>query len=295
MSIWIDFLGAEIRYVDTPSFGRVRIAEAGKGKPEALFLMHGIGGHIEAYSKNVVTLGEYFHVIAFDFVGHGLSEKKTDIEYPASIYADQLKELMDALGIDRAHISGESLGGLVTGLFAVKYPERCLRLILNTAGGIPIMTEKGRQDLVNLATLTEKNYGKPPSFESIKERMQWLIYEGNWGLLTDELIESRLAIYSRPDFQKSAPLVFARLNQAKAGGGQSMPDAMELEKIEQEALLLWTTHNPIHDVPAAEAALPRLKKGKLYVMRKDCGHWPQYESPEEFDAVVVKYLTTGEV
>lgn len=295
MSIWIDFLSAEIRYVDTPSFGRVRIAEAGKGKPEALFLMHGIGGHIEAYSKNVVPLGEHFHVIAFDFVGHGLSEKKTDIEYPASIYADQLKELMDVLGIEKAHISGESLGGLVTGLFAVKYPERCLRLILNTAGGIPIMTDKGRQDLVNLATLTEKNYGKPPSFESIKERMQWLIYEGNWDLLTDELIESRLAIYSRPDFQKSAPLVFARLNQAKAGGGKAMPDAMELEKIEQEALLLWTTHNPIHDVPAAEAALPRLKKGKLYVMRKDCGHWPQYESPEEFDAVVVKYLTTGEV
>lgn len=292
MSIWLDFLGAEIRFVDTPSFGRVRVAEAGKGHPEALFLMHGIGGHLEAYSKNVATLGRHFHTIAFDFVGHGLSEKKTDIEYLPQIYAEQLKELMDALGIAKAHISGESLGGMVAGLFAIKYPQKTLRVILNTTGGIPIASEKGRQDLIDLATLTQANVGKPPSFESITGRMRWLIYEGNWDLLTDELINSRLAIYQQPDFQKSAPLVFSRLNKAK--DGNTAPDMVEIENIEAETLLLWTTHNPIHDVAAAELALPRLRKGKLYVMKKDCGHWPQYESPEEFDTVVVKYLQTGE-
>ncbi len=293
MSIWLDFLGAEIRYVQTPTYGRVRIAEAGKENPEALFLMHGIGGHIEAYSKNVVTLGKHYHVIAFDFVGHGLSEKKTDIEYPPQGYAEQLKELMDVLGIEKAHISGESLGGMVAGHFAIKYPEKTLRVILNTTGGIPLVNEKGRQDLINLANLTEKNYGKPPSFESVKERMQWLLYEGNWDLITEELVNSRLAIYKDPDFQKSAPLVFARLNKAKAG--DTMPDMVELENIQAETLLLWTTYNPIHDVDAAKSALPRLKKGKLYVMKKDCGHWPQYESPEEFDEVVIKYLKTGEI
>jgi pimeloyl-ACP methyl ester carboxylesterase len=293
MSIWLDFLGAEIRFVDTPTYGRVRIAEAGKGNPEALFLMHGIGGHVEAYSKNVVSLGKHFHTIAFDFVGHGLSEKKLDIQYPPQGYAEQLKELMDVLGIERAHISGESLGGMVAGHFAIKYPEKTLRVILNTTGGIPIASEKGRQDLINLATLTQANVGKPPCFESIADRMRWLIYEGNWDLLTDELINSRLRIYQQPDFQKSAPLVFARLNAAK--DGNTLPDMVEIENIEAETLLLWTKHNPIHDVAAAELALPRLQKGKLYVMKKDCGHWPQYESPEEFDDVVVTYLKTGEV
>ena len=94
MSIWLDFLGAEIRFFDTPTYGRVRVAEAGKGKPEALFLMHGIGGHIEAYSKNVVTLGRSFHTIAFDFVGHGLSEKKTDIS--SSSFAGTTGEFITA-------------------------------------------------------------------------------------------------------------------------------------------------------------------------------------------------------
>ena len=60
MSVWLDFLGAEIRFVDTPTYGRVHIAEAGKGNAETLILMHGIGGHIEAYSKNVDSLSKDF-------------------------------------------------------------------------------------------------------------------------------------------------------------------------------------------------------------------------------------------
>lgn len=292
MSIWLDFLGAEIRYVDLPTYGRTRIAEAGHGKPEALILMHGIGGHLEAYAKNVVALGEHYHVIAFDYVGHGLSAKKLDIEYSISDYVEQLRELMDVIGIDKAHISGESLGGVVTGGFAVRYPHRVMRAVFNTTGGIPIVSEKGRQDLKNLAELSAKSSGQKPSFDSVLARMQWLLYEGNWNLLNEELVNSRLALYSREDFQASAPLVYSRLRKVNEGG---TPDMIELEKVQCESLLLWTHHNPIHDVAAAESALPRLPKGQLYVMKKLAGHWPQYESPEEFNQVVLNFLSSGRV
>lgn len=294
MSIWLDFFGAEIRYVDTPTFGRTRIAEAGRGNAETLFLMHGIGGHIEAYAKNVTPLGQTFHVVAFDFVGHGLSAKPTDIAYQPATYVAHLRELMDVLGIKRAHISGESLGGLVAAAFAVQYPERTLKTVLNTAGGIPIVSAKGRKDLADLAELSARNVGKPPTAETVRARMQWLIHESNWDrLLDDELIESRLRIYRQPDFQAAAPLVFARLNRAV--GGDTSPDMVELERIEAESLLFWTKYNPIHDVDAAEAALPRLKHGKLYVMKGDAAHWPQYEWPDEFNNVVSHYLLTGQI
>lgn len=294
MSIWLDFFGAEIRYVDTPTFGRTRIAEAGKGRPQTLMLMHGIGGHIEAYAKNVVALGEDFHVVAFDFVGHGLSNKPTDIVYNPALYVEHLRELMDAMGIDKAHISGESLGGMIAGGFAIKYPERTLRTVLNTTGGIPIVSDKGRQDLADLATLSAKNVGKPPTPETVRGRMQWLIHESNWErLLDDELVQSRLRIYQQPDFQAAAPLVFARLN--KAASGDTAPDMVEIENIQAETLLFWTKYNPIHDVDAAQAALPRLKHGKLYVMKGNAAHWPQYEWPEEFNSVVARFLKTGEV
>ncbi|MNF86349.1 4,5:9,10-diseco-3-hydroxy-5,9,17-trioxoandrosta-1(10),2-diene-4-oate hydrolase [compost metagenome] len=167
-----------------------------------------------------------------------------------------------------------------------------MRAVFNTTGGIPIVSAQGHQDLKNLAELSAKSSGKQPDFDSVMARMQWLLYEGNWNLLSDELVNSRLAIYSRADFQASAALVYARLKKVNEGG---MPDMIELEKVQCQALLLWTSHNPIHDVAAAESALPRLAKGQLYVMKKLAGHWPQYESPEEFNAVMLGFLATGRV
>lgn len=293
MSLWLDFMGAEIRWVETPGFGRTRIAEAGRGNPETLFLMHGIGGHLEAYAKNVVALSRRFHVVAFDFVGHGLSEKKADIVYNAETWGEQLRQLMDALGVERAHLSGESLGGMVAANFAIRHPRKVLRLVLNTTGGIPIVSARGRRDLEELAALSARNTGGPPTFDGVQERMRWLIYKDNWNLLTSELIESRLRIYRDEEFQKVAHLVFQRLS--RAARGDTDPDMIPLEKIEAETLLFWTDHNPIHDVDAAAAALPRLRNGKLYVMKTPAGHWPQYEDPAEFNAVVARYLQSGEV
>lgn len=293
MSLWMDLLGATVRYVETPSFGNIRIVEAGAGKPEALFLMHGIGGHLEAYAKNVLALSAHYHVVAFDFVGHGLSDKPLDIDYLPATYARQLGELMDALGIARAHISGESLGGWVAGTFAVMCPFRVKRLILNTTGGIPIVSEKGRRDLQNLEELSRRNVGQVPTIETVRRRMQWLMHESNWPLLDNELVGSRLAIYLRPDFQQAAPKVLALLKSADAGAGA--PVMIELGKLACDTLFFWTRFNPIHDLEAATAACAQVHGGQLYVMHADAAHWPQYEAPAEFNAVVHRFLQTGKV
>src|SRR2546429_6562623 len=64
MSLWLDMLGAEIRFVDTRSFGRTRIAEAGRGQPETLVFLHGIGGHPAAHAQNHTSLADRFHPLA---------------------------------------------------------------------------------------------------------------------------------------------------------------------------------------------------------------------------------------
>jgi len=289
MTLWTDFFGSEVRYVSTPSFGRTRIAEAGKKNAEALFLMHGIGGHIEAYAKNVVALSDQYHVIAFDFVGHGLSEKKLDMEYTPEAYAEQLKELMDVLGIKTAHVSGESLGGWTAGKFSARYPERVMRLVLNTSAGLPIVSEKGKQDLANLAELSKKSAGQLPTYDSVLARMKWLMHPNNWGLLDEELVGSRLRIYSDPEALKSAPLVQKQLSR------NADEDLIPFERLSMDTLFVWTRDNPVHDVPAAEAACARTKRGSLYIMKSDGAHWPQYEAPEEFNTVMRKFLATGKV
>lgn len=287
MSLWLDFLGAEIRYIDTPTYGRIRIAEAGRGNGETLVFQHGLNGHLEAYAKNLVTLAERFHVIAFDYVGHGLSDKKVD-EYNPRVFADQLRELLDVMKIDAAHLSGESLGGWVSGIFAAKYPERVRRLMLNTAGGIPVVSAKGKQDMANFMALNKANVDNVPNRDSVTARMKWLMHPNNHHLLHEELVELRLRIYLANDTRRVAPKINAVI--------QRHDDFLiPLESLRCETLFLWTQDNPIHDLEAAHAAATRVRNSKFYLMQSDAAHWPQYEAPGEFNRVATQFFSTGRV
>ena len=287
MSLWLDMLGNQVRYIQTPSFGRTRIAEAGDpGKPPLLFL-HGIGGHLEAYARNIRDLSDQFHVIAYDYVGHGLSEKKI-MDYNPLVLVDHLKEVLGVLGIDKPNLSGESLGGWVSGLFAADSPQRVARLMLNTAAGLPVLTEKGQQDLKDLAALSKKAAEQGVSFESIKQRMKWLFHPDNYDMISDELVNLRLALYTQPGSKEVGQRINAMLKDHDAY-------LTPLEKIECETLFLWTDHNPVHDVETARICSQRVARAQLYVMKAPSAHWPQYEGPEEFNRVTRQFFTDGTV
>lgn len=282
MSLWLDMVGTEIRYVETPTYGRIRIAEAGpKGAPVILF-QHGIGGHLEAYCKNLIPLSDQFHCIAFDYVGHALSNRKA-MDYSPKVLADQVRELMDVLGIQKAHLSGESLGGWVSGYFALQFPERVNKLMLNTGAGIPIVSEKGRADMADLMERSKKAAGAAPTFEMVKHRIEWLIHPDNHHLVTDELVHLRLYYYLMPEGRDVTP----RVNQMLPRHDEYL---LPLEQISHETMMLWTRNNPIHDLECAEAAVKRLPNGRLYVMEADGAHWPQYEAPEEFNRVAREFF-----
>ena len=287
MSLWLDFFGTEIRFVETPTYGRIRIAEAGRGHKETILFQHGLNGHLEAYAKNLIALSERFHVIAFDYVGHGLSDKKVD-DYNPAIFAEQLRELMDVLRLDAAHLSGESLGGWVSGIFAAKYPQRVKRLMLNTAGGIPVVSVKGKQDMANFMALNKANVDSVPNRGTVLARMQWLLHPSNHGMLVEELVDLRLKIYLAPDTRRVAPKINAVI--------QRHDDFLiPLESLRCETLFLWTKDNPIHDLEAAHAASAKVAGSLFYLMQGDAAHWPQYEAPAEFNEVAASFFSTGKL
>ena len=288
MSLWIDMLGATVRYVETKSFGQVRIAEAGIENEQTVIFMHGIGGHLEAYAKNVVALADQFHTVAYDYVGHGLSNKMV-LDYSPLVLVEHLVALMDALNIDKAHLCGESLGGWTGGHFAGLHPDRIDRLILNTSAGLPIITDKGRAELQDLIDLSQKATGHgPPTYERIKDRMKWLFHPNNHDMISDELINTRLAFYSQPVMKDVAPRVLAMI---PAHDDFLIP----LERIKCDTLFLWTHDNPVQDVETARRSSAQVPGSLLYVMKKDSAHWPQYEAPEEFNKVVRQFLGDGTI
>ncbi len=134
-SVWSDLQGVAFSqgYLDAGGV-RTRYLHAGDPGNPALVFLHGSGGHAEAYVRNLEAHAEHFSTWSIDMLGHGYTDKPG---HPLEIahYVEHLVAFLDAIGAERAHISGESLGGWVAARVAVDHPDRVDRLVLNTAGG----------------------------------------------------------------------------------------------------------------------------------------------------------------
>src|SRR5580693_5713089 len=134
-SVWSDLQGVPFvqGYLDAGGV-RTRYLRAGDSANPVLIMLHGSGGHAEAYVRNLEAHAEHFSTWAIDMLGHGYTDRAG---HPLEIhdYVEHLLEFMAAIGVERAHISGESLGGWVATRVAIDHPERVDRLVLNTTGG----------------------------------------------------------------------------------------------------------------------------------------------------------------
>jgi pimeloyl-ACP methyl ester carboxylesterase len=107
---------------------------ADSGGP-VVVLLHGLGGSSWTWSPVLPLLGPHAHVIAPDLLGHGRSAKPRDGDYSLGAYAAGLRDLLVALGLDRATVVGHSFGGGVAMQFAYQFPELVERLVLVASGG----------------------------------------------------------------------------------------------------------------------------------------------------------------
>src|SRR4051812_18001875 len=100
-----------------------------------LLLVHGMAGSSATWRDVLPKLAARFTVVAPDLPGHGESDKPRQ-DYSLGAHANSLRDLMIALGIDRATVIGQSLGGGVAMQFAYQYPRHCERLVLVSSGGL---------------------------------------------------------------------------------------------------------------------------------------------------------------
>ena len=103
-----------------------------KGQGEPLILLHGNGENCDYFAGQIDVFAQRYHVYALDTRGYGKTPRG-DAPFTIRQFADDLLAFMDAHDIDKAHILGFSDGGNIAMIFAMKYPDRVLRLILNGA------------------------------------------------------------------------------------------------------------------------------------------------------------------
>jgi len=134
MTIWNDLLGLEfeVRHVDAKGI-KTRALIAGEG--EDVIMMHGTSGHMEAFTRNIRSHVEAgFRCHSIDALGHGFTGKP-DYNFEIPRYVDHVINYMDAMGIEKAHLAGESLGGWTAAILTLNHPERVRSLQLIAAGG----------------------------------------------------------------------------------------------------------------------------------------------------------------
>jgi pimeloyl-ACP methyl ester carboxylesterase len=282
-TLWVDLLGAQTHYVGKQF--RTRVIEAGEG--DALILIHGVGGHAEAYSRNVVRLGQHCRAMAIDLVWHGYSSKPPNDGRSLPTFASQLVDLLDSLGIERAHVEGESLGGWVALWFALHHPDRLNKLILNTSVGVRYapgsIQERPHEGIELLKQRSMEAIGNPTR-ETVRKRLEWLMAAPD--RVTDELVEVRHRMYSEPETQRALTTVFTNTFSTDV---QYQFQEEQLKAVKAPTLVLWTDRNP-GTGPDVGQRLTSLIPGAQFYCMADAAHWPQWEHPEEHDEVVTRFL-----
>ena len=112
---------------------RVHVVESGTGP--AILLVHGTAGTTLDWETSVLDdLARDHHVIALDLYGMGFSDRDARFPYGFALWTDQLAQTLDTLGVERASVIGQSLGGAVSLVFAGRYPARVERVVSVDSG-----------------------------------------------------------------------------------------------------------------------------------------------------------------
>lgn len=285
-SMWLDLLGLEMRqhYVDAGGV-RTRVLEAGTGP--ALLLLHGMGGHAETYQRNLGPLARHFRVIVPDMIGHGYTDRP-DVPYTLDDFSDHLFDLLTALGVEKAHLSGEALGASVAAWMALRSPERTDRLVLNTG----LLERPDENGLVQLADVEErtKKLATDVSLENMRRRLEWLVVDPK--SMSEEMVHIRHQIYSQPGMAQSVIRVAGAVFAMNRGlyEGKDYLDRELLANLVVPTQVIWSDHNPGKPYEKMKPAIDLIPGVEVHIVR-DAGHWPQFEQADAVNRLMIDFLT----
>jgi len=257
--------------------------EAGSGP--VLVLLHGGGPGASAWSnfkQNLAPLAERYRVLLVDQPGYGRSSKVIpEAEARSHMAARLLVGLFDQLGIERAHLVGNSFGGRTALNIALQWPERVDRLVLmGPAGGslnifFPEPTE-GMKHLHNF-------FSEPgPSKDRMRALISTFVYDQS--LVNDGLVEERYQAAVEPETREFYEHFLSK------------PDSREpqiwreIDKIQHKTLLVWGRDDRTNPFEGGLFMLKRMPNARLHVFPK-CGHWVQMEQCDEFNALLDNFLS----
>jgi pimeloyl-ACP methyl ester carboxylesterase len=259
------------------------------GEGPVLLLIHGMAGSATTWKHVMPALSEEFTVVAPDLLGHGCSEKGAG-DYSLGALASSLRDLLVALGHERASIVGQSLGGGIAMQLAYQYPERCERLVLVSSGGLgrevnpllSLLSLPGSEAVLSLAC-------SGPVRSAIERAARLAAHVGlHPAPVIAELWRSYSSLgdeATRQAFLRTLRAVIDRRGQAVSAGNRLHLAA------EIPTLIIWGNADPIIPVEHGYEAHAAIEGSRLEIF-DGVGHYPHVEAPQRFVALLTEFVET---
>jgi pimeloyl-ACP methyl ester carboxylesterase len=277
---------SEMKYLELHG-DRVAYRDVGSGD-EALLLIHGMAGSSETWRAVIPQLSRKYRVVAPDLLGHGQSAKPRG-DYSLGAFVVWLRDLLDELGISRATIVGQSLGGGVAMQFVYQHPDYCQRLILISSGGLGpdvgwtlrMLSAPGAEFIlpaiaprpVLTAGNKVRSWFSAAGIQSPRGAEVWSAYSSLADADTRQAFLRTLR--SVVDYRGQAVSALNRLHMAS----------------ELPTMTIWGDHDRIIPVDHAYAAQTARPESRLVVL-EGVGHFPHVERPSEVVDLIDDFIHT---
>ena len=264
---------------------KIRYLVSGHGPP--ILLVHGLGEFLEIWTSNITGLSQGFTVYAMDLPGHGLSEK-TDEDYTFGFSVNFVAKFIKAVGLGKVNLIGHSLGGAICLGFTMNFPDKVDNLILTSSGGftneiplsyrlvkLPILANilLGPTFLINRATIgvgVKRQFYNPDTAPE-----DWF-----------EIVSRHLKMPGR----KATIRNIVKSNTNIPGIESSITNSNLFPLVEQPTLIVHGKQDKLIHVENTRSTKNLIPHASLKVL-DECGHHPQIEKAEEFNGLVLSFLT----
>jgi pimeloyl-ACP methyl ester carboxylesterase len=276
---------AELKYLELHGD---RIAYRDEGSGETILLIHGMAGSSETWRAMIPQLATKYRVVAPDLLGHGRSDKPRG-DYSLGAFAVWLRDLLDELGVTRATIVGQSLGGGVAMQFVYQHPDYCQRLVLISSGGLGpdvgwtlrLLSAPGAELIMPIIAPTPvlkvgnklRSWASSVGIQSPRAAEIWSAYSSFADSQTRQAFLRTLR--SVVDYRGQAVSALNRLHVAS----------------ELPIMAIWGDRDQIIPVAHAYAAHDVRPESRLEVF-EGVGHFPQVERPTEVVDLLDDFITS---
>lgn len=261
--------------------------EAGEANDDVLLLLHGSGPGVNGWRNfrgNLGFFAQSHRVYILEFPGFGVSEPVDG--HPVLTAGSSVIRFMDALGIARTAVIGNSMGGVVGINLAIRHPERISKLVTIGGVGPNLFSPSPSEGLRLLQEFTDE-----PDRDKLVRWLNSMVYDR--ALVTDELIEERWEAATDPAARATAAMMYSSaafaMQQKFLAASDTAPYWAMMHKVSCPTLLTWGRDDRVSPPDMALVPMRLIPDAELHVFPR-CGHWVMIEAKQAFEATVAAFL-----